>query len=161
MDSTALENLMRADHRSPSLLDPLEAKKRPRPVDIVKDRLPLGVSLLELKGQCDRSEFGRLAHERLKIEPPSATAYRSMAAAALYADRPEITSRVSWEALRELSAPSLPWQVRQKTRSRHRRRQYTARHDENMPCGEVGDGPLKRVPTYRRESRAFVYISCR
>jgi hypothetical protein len=86
---------------------------------------------------------------------------RRRAAAALYADRPEITSRVSWEALRELSAPSLPWQVRQKTRSRHRRRQYTAPHDENMPCGEVGDGPLKRVPTYRRESRAFVYISCR
>jgi hypothetical protein len=40
--------------------------------------------------------------------------YRMMAAAALYADRPEITSRISWNGLCALSAPTTPPAVRWK-----------------------------------------------
>jgi len=37
-----------------------------------------------------------------------------MAAARLYADKPEITSKISWCALCALSAPSLPAAIRRK-----------------------------------------------
>jgi hypothetical protein len=74
---------------------------------VMTDHLALGVALLKLKAD-EPERFGDLAHERYKVNPKSAAAYRTMAAAALYAERPDITSKISWDALPALSAPSLP-----------------------------------------------------
>jgi hypothetical protein len=77
-----------------------------------KDRIALGVGLLELKAAAD-PDFKRIAYQQFSVDAQSALAYRAMAVAALYAARPEITSRLSWDALSALSAPSLPPAIRQ------------------------------------------------
>jgi hypothetical protein len=65
----------------------------------------LVAALLKLKAD-EPDRFGAIAHERFGIDPKSEAFYRPMAVAALYANRPEITSRISWSALCALSAPT-------------------------------------------------------
>jgi hypothetical protein len=96
----------------------LGPSKLPKPpartqAEVMSDHLALGVALLKLKAD-EPDRFGAIAHERFKMNPKSAVVYRSMAAAKLYADRPEITGRISWAALRALSSPSTPPAVRRK-----------------------------------------------
>jgi hypothetical protein len=96
------------------ILEPAEAKPVARTkAEILSDRLALGVALLKLKAD-EPDRCGAIAHERFGIDPKSEAFYRPMAVAALYANRPEITSRISWSALCALSAPTLPPAVRRK-----------------------------------------------
>jgi hypothetical protein len=79
---------------------------RPSKADIVSDRLALGAALIgpDVTAAC----------ERYNVDPVMSIAKRAMAAAKLYGDRPEITSRVSWSTLCELSRPALPRDLRRK-----------------------------------------------
>lgn len=132
------------------ILEPAEAKPAPlSKAQIMGDRLALGVALLKLKAD-EPDRFGALAHERFGIDPKSEAFYRPMAVAALYANRPEITSRISWTALCALSAPTLPAAVRRKfekaimtgqaVREPHVRRARQA-HAERRPA----DQPAPRM----------------
>jgi hypothetical protein len=96
-------------------LGPSVAPKPPvrTKAEVMRDHLALGVALLKLK-QDEHERFGAIAYEQFKVSPKSTAGYRTMAAARLYADRPEITSKISWGALCALSAPSLPAVVRRK-----------------------------------------------
>jgi hypothetical protein len=80
---------------------------------VVSDNLALGIALLRIKA-AEPARFAAVAYELFNINPKGATVYRAMAAAKLYAGRPEITSRVSWDALSALSAPTLPTDARRK-----------------------------------------------
>jgi hypothetical protein len=101
------------------LLGPSKPRKVTKlPVSVsVSDRLALGVGLIKIKAE-GRQDFKRSAYRRFKVDAQSPLAYRAMAAAALYAARPEITSRLSWNALWALSAPSLPPAIRKDLEAR-------------------------------------------
>jgi hypothetical protein len=59
---------------------------------LLGEHLALGAALLKLK-QDEGERFGRIAYERYRIDAQGNVAYRGMAAARLYAARPEITDR--------------------------------------------------------------------
>lgn len=80
-------------------------------VALVRQRVAIGVKLLAIKATAGYRQFGRAAHDRFGLEPLAATHH--MQVARLYADRPDITSRLAWDALKKLSAPSLPASIRQ------------------------------------------------
>lgn len=84
----------------------LPKPSRPSKADVVRDRLALGTALIgpDVTAAC----------ERYNVDPAMLTAQRAVAVAKLYGDRPEITSRVSWSTLCELSRPSLPRDLRRK-----------------------------------------------
>lgn len=92
---------------------PGRPSRRGAKAEVMTDHLNLGVGLLKLKA-AEPARFGALAYKKFKVNPKSAIVYRTIAAAKLYAQRPEITSRISWDALSALSAPSLPPAVRRK-----------------------------------------------
>jgi hypothetical protein len=77
----------------------------------VQHRVAVGVELLAMKATAGYRQFGRTAHDRFGLEPLAATPH--MQVARLYGDRPDITSRLTWDTLKKLSAPSLPASIRQ------------------------------------------------
>ena len=106
------------------ILDPLIPKPPPKPVRVKREPKPpisvmrirvqanieLGMQLLALRaitpGNC---AFGRLVRKQLDLDQASAT--EAMRVARLYGRRWEITSRLSWAALVELSL-SIPQSLR-------------------------------------------------
>jgi hypothetical protein len=82
----------------------------------VQRRVALGSELLALKATAGWRQFGRQAHAQFGIEPLAIASLTSVAR--LYANRPEITSRLSWNALTELSSRSLPASIRQDIEAR-------------------------------------------
>jgi hypothetical protein len=109
------------------ILGPSKRPKPPKPVKVKREptlpisvtRIPgveasidVGVKLLALRattpGNC---QFGRLVRARFDIDQLRAT--EAMRVARVYADRPEIYRRLSWQALLDLASPSIPAAVRQ------------------------------------------------
>jgi hypothetical protein len=107
-------------------LSPLEDKPQPKAVRVkseskpprsitripeIQAKLELGRKLLALRattpGNCN---FGRLLRKQFDLDQASAT--EAMSVARAYGQRWEITSRLSWAALVELSSPSVPATVR-------------------------------------------------
>jgi hypothetical protein len=86
------------------ILGPSRPAKRPArtKAEVVTHYLALGVALLKSK-QEEPERSTVLVHELHKVDPKGATAQRAMAVARLYADNWEITDKVSWESLVELS----------------------------------------------------------
>lgn len=75
------------------------------------------MGLLELKATAGKA-FKRAAYDRFTVDAHGAVAYRSMAVAAMYSSRPEITARLCWDALAALSSPSLPAHLREALEAR-------------------------------------------
>lgn len=77
----------------------------------VQRRVEVGKELLALKAIAPYRQFGRLAHDRYRVDPILLSEYLNVAR--LYGDRPEITGKLAWHALTELASPSLPASIRQ------------------------------------------------
>jgi hypothetical protein len=85
-------------------LGPSRLPKLPRPskADIVRDRLALGVALLDLKA-AEPERFGALAFERFKIDPKCATVDRTITTSATFSPLPRIAKVVGWGNVNRLS----------------------------------------------------------
>jgi len=89
-------------------------KREPKPIAsvtriaIIERRIALGLQLLELKAQTRGSSklFSRERRKQIPDVDPS-LAIEATRAARVYGQRPDIYRRVSWQALVELSSPSL------------------------------------------------------
>jgi hypothetical protein len=105
-----------------AILEPAEAKpaakvklppKPPRAVtrvDAVEKKIALGLQWLDLRSKTEGNiDFGRL-RRKLDVEPVSAQ--EALRVARVYGRRPEIFRRLTWQALVELSSPSLPADAR-------------------------------------------------
>jgi hypothetical protein len=79
----------------------------------VRDHLALGAALLQLEAP-ETERLAAVAYARFKVDTKGSLARRAIAAARLYAGNAEITSRVSWDALCALAAPTLPGVARRK-----------------------------------------------
>jgi hypothetical protein len=97
---------------------PRPAKAEPKPparvsrIPIIEQRIAIGLKLLELKAQSRRSnDYSELRKRHLgDIEPK--LAMQAASVAKVYAQRPEIYRQVSWQALVDLSSPSLSMAAR-------------------------------------------------
>jgi hypothetical protein len=76
-------------------------------IPVIEKRIALGVKLLELKAKSRRNnDFSELRKRHFgDVEPK--LAMQATSVAKVYGAKPEIYRRVSWQALVELSAPSL------------------------------------------------------
>ena len=92
---------------------PVKVKSLPKPpasvtrIPVIEKRIALGLKLLELKAKSRRNnDFGQLRKKHFGgVEPK--LAMQATSVAKVYGAKPEIYRRVSWQALVELSAPSL------------------------------------------------------
>lgn len=88
--------------------------KQPRSVTRIPEiqaKLELGRKLLELRAKTPSNRnFGGLVRQQFDIDQASAT--EAMRVARMYGDRWEITTRLSWAALIELSSASVPAPIR-------------------------------------------------
>jgi hypothetical protein len=83
-----------------------QAKMEARRAEI-ETKLELGRRLLELRAKVRwGNEFGRQRRKLFDVD--TLTACELMRVARVYGERPEIWQRLSWQALVQLSAPSLP-----------------------------------------------------
>jgi hypothetical protein len=90
--------------------------KTPRSVTRVPEiekAIALGIKLLELRATVKwNNEFGRLRRKLFDVE--TQVGVELMRIARLYGQRPEIYRRLSYQALVELTARSLPWHLRRR-----------------------------------------------
>lgn len=98
---------------------PAKVKTLPKPrrsvtrVPEVERNIALGNELLKLRSKAKwNNEFGRLRGKMFDVD--AQTAAELMKVAKLFGKKPDVYRRLSWQALVELSAVSLPWNVRRR-----------------------------------------------
>ena len=83
----------------------------------VEKNIALGLELLALRSAtANNREYGRQVRRQFNVEPKLAV--NALQVAKLYGTRPEIFSRMSWNALVRLASPTLPGAIREELEAR-------------------------------------------
>jgi hypothetical protein len=96
---------------------PVQVKREPKSprsvtrIPEIEQKIALGMELLALRATAKWNEFGRLRSKRFDVDTQQAVYLMSVARA--FGNRPEIFTRLSWNALVLLSSPTMPAPARE------------------------------------------------